>query len=452
MYQCHLIVLGVFIFECCSVSILQAQWAKQICESNEKLTDVVMLDSATAIVVGLKGSILKTTNSGETWRNTAPQLDCNPNAADCYLRWNAASFYDSIQGCVVGGSKVLLTTDGGENWRFCTPCGAQEILSVFYQDVNTIFVGDDSGYLYISNDTGLTWNYEKLCNVSIRSIFFNPIPERHPPIYVSTDNTVYSLVTSALHFWKEEILQITSWGAATRGSSAKDGNPAFIVGYDGQLIVTPVILKKTFQDTEWVRIPTDAYAFSQNAIRALNDISVPIPNTAFACGDYGSIIKTTDSGKTWTQRPSTTMQNLYAIDFSDEYHGFAVGDSGTILYTSSGGEKAVLVQKDEIVPAKYELSQNYPNPFNPNTVISYELPVSSYHSLKIYDILGREVAVLVNEHKPAGRYSVTWDPSANSEQVLSSGVYFYQLQVRTLDPAGGGTGNFIQTRKLLLLK
>jgi hypothetical protein len=85
----------------------------------------------------------------------------------------------------------------------------------------------------------------------------------------------------------------------------------------------------------------------------------------------------------------------------------------------------------------YSLSNNYPNPFNPSTKISWQLPVRGQVSLKVYDVLGNEVATLVNEEKPAGIYEVAFNASD-----LSSGVYFYQLK----------TGNFISTKKMILLK
>jgi hypothetical protein len=73
-------------------------------------------------------------------------------------------------------------------------------------------------------------------------------------------------------------------------------------------------------------------------------------------------------------------------------------------------------------PLAYRLAQNYPNPFNPNTIIKYELPKSSMVRLSVYDILGREMSVLVNERKDAGSYEVEFDAAG-----LASGVYFYRL-------------------------
>ena len=88
-------------------------------------------------------------------------------------------------------------------------------------------------------------------------------------------------------------------------------------------------------------------------------------------------------------------------------------------------------------PVEYTLSQNYPNPFNPKTVVSWLLPVISNVRLVVYDVLGREVAVLVNERQDAGVHEVRFDGSG-----LSSGMYFYRLQA----------GTYVQTRKLLLVR
>jgi len=93
---------------------------------------------------------------------------------------------------------------------------------------------------------------------------------------------------------------------------------------------------------------------------------------------------------------------------------------------------------------RYSLSLAYPNPFNPSTIIKYQIPTAGIVSLKVYDILGKEVATLVNEEKPAGIYEINFDASN-----LSSGVYFYKIQV---SPAISGAGSFIETKKMILLK
>lgn len=94
-------------------------------------------------------------------------------------------------------------------------------------------------------------------------------------------------------------------------------------------------------------------------------------------------------------------------------------------------------ENNNSIPPRYLLSQNYPNPFNPSTKIQYSISSQQNVTLKVYDVLGKEVATLVNDEKPAGTYEVFFNGSN-----LSSGVYFYKLQ----------SGSFVETRKLTLLK
>ncbi|MBT8380663.1 MAG: T9SS type A sorting domain-containing protein [Ignavibacteria bacterium] len=94
-------------------------------------------------------------------------------------------------------------------------------------------------------------------------------------------------------------------------------------------------------------------------------------------------------------------------------------------------------ESETSVPSDFQLMQNYPNPFNPATTIKYQIPELSFVSVKVYDVLGNEIAALVNEEKPAGTYEITWYAES-----LPSGIYFYQLQA----------GDFVETKKMLLLK
>lgn len=94
------------------------------------------------------------------------------------------------------------------------------------------------------------------------------------------------------------------------------------------------------------------------------------------------------------------------------------------------------------LPAEFALHQNYPNPFNPATTIRYDLPVAVHVTLKVYTILGQEVATLTDEVQEAGYKAVEWGPSTSSGQVLASGVYFYRLQA----------GHFTSVRKMIITK
>ncbi|MCX6145215.1 MAG: DUF3160 domain-containing protein [Ignavibacteriales bacterium] len=124
-----------------------------------------------------------------------------------------------------------------------------------------------------------------------------------------------------------------------------------------------------------------------------------------------------------SSRPN--LVNLYMADKGGGSMGEAVS-----LITSVGNAVA------PVQPSSFVLEQNYPNPFNPSTVISYSLPKTSIVSLRIFNVLGQEVALLVNERKDAGYYQATWNAA------VPSGIYFYRLQ----------SGEFVETKKMILLR
>jgi hypothetical protein len=194
-------------------------------------------------------------------------------------------------------------------------------------------------------------------------------------------------------------------------------------------------------DTVWLPLNT---SFLGDGI--LFGVSAPSENMVYVCGEHGMIFNSTNGGDTWSTLSVPTTQRLKSICFFDEKKGFAVGDSGTILYTSNGGVTAV-DEREDILVMGFTLSQNYPNPFNPSTTITYELPRASQVNLTVYDILGRQVSVLVNERRNAGVHEVKFSAKGGSASggdgaTLASGVYFYRLQA----------GDFVQTRRFLFLK
>jgi hypothetical protein len=196
--------------------------------------------------------------------------------------------------------------------------------------------------------------------------------------------------------------------------------------------------------------------------------------------DFGQLRISTNNGSTWTpltgkytepgRSPQPTGQPVYdgiisdwvkeeinlssynsaqvklrfVLDSDVEFtrDGWYVDDIGIFIYTIP-----TEIQGDTKSIFEYSLEQNFPNPFNPVTSIDYAVKSTEYVSLKVYDILGNEVAILVNEEKPAGKYKVEFDASKLSSGIsvrggYASGVYFYKLQA----------GNFIEVKKMILMK
>jgi photosystem II stability/assembly factor-like uncharacterized protein len=231
------------------------------------------------------------------------------------------------------------------------------------------------------------------------------------------------------------------------------------------------ILKTSNSGNNWSQINT-----TDVTVNDLNGVSFLNSNTGIAVGNSGTILKTTNGGINWIQKTSGTIDDILSVSISDPvcyatiYSGYVLkstnlgeswathfaqtnsmllsiyfnnanigwicGTGGAILKTTDGGGVFVKNISTEI-PANFKLYQNYPNPFNPTTNIKYQITNINYVSLKIFDILGKEVLTLVNEKQKPGTYEVTFDGSN-----FPSGIYFYQLR----------SDNFIETKKLILIK
>ncbi|MFH0990089.1 MAG: endo-1,4-beta-xylanase [bacterium] len=143
---------------------------------------------------------------------------------------------------------------------------------------------------------------------------------------------------------------------------------------------------------------------------------------------------------------TTVTDTLLQLKLLDAYSRYYWRVSGVNAYgegsfsPAAGFQTGDLIsgtEEQQAIPMNFSLAQNYPNPFNPSTTIEFSLPIESKVKLSVFDLLGREVAVLVDDNKSAGTYRTTWD-----EKGFSSGMYYYRLQA----------GEFVQTKKLLLLK
>jgi len=410
------------------INALHAQWVQQNSGTNEMLSDVVMLDTVTAIVVGQSGSILRTSDAGTTWINVAESLSF-------VERWKSVSFCDAANGIIVGYyGGVVTTTNGGNNWEWHTIPNAQICFSVLQIWSGNIYVGADSGWIYHSVDTGTTWTSEKISIWPIVSLFeWRGDYAEGLPLYALTPYSVCSKVTYPPTPWNEKILKDFQplGSAAYNGEFCNGGGAGFIVGVQGDMRADPTILRKSMGDTTWRKVSTGILRDG-----VLLGVSAPSADVIYACGSSGRMFKSTNGGDTWTNTTVPTMEPLRGIYFFDEKRGFAVGNFGEIFFTANGGVTGIDERGDR-TPATFQLKQNYPNPFNPSTVISYDLPFSSLVTLKVYDLLGREVETLVGYRQNAGSHSVTFN-AGNSP----SGIYYYRLR----------SGTYSETKKFVLLR
>ncbi|MFA5805875.1 MAG: T9SS type A sorting domain-containing protein [Melioribacteraceae bacterium] len=163
-----------------------------------------------------------------------------------------------------------------------------------------------------------------------------------------------------------------------------------------------------------------------------------IPNQVLQFSLKGILVgsATTDASgvarRTTNSSQSADLDAIIMVSFAGDANYSPKSGTGKLTITLVGVEKNQLD-----IPTKFDLSQNYPNPFNPTTTIKYDIPKSGFVTISVYDILGREIKVLVNEQKSPGHYQIIFDAKN-----LASGIYFYTIR----------TAGFTQIKKMILVK
>ena len=294
-------------------------------------------------------------------------------------------------------------------------------------DGNSICI-DTSGSLYVTGSTG-SYNF----------------PTQTLP-------SAYNQTSHGGHLWDAFILKFNSngvriWATYYGGNGVDKGN-SICIDTSGSLYVTGSTLGSNFP----TQILQGAYNQTTNPIDTLYDAFILKFNSScerqwatYYGGngdDFGNSICTDSTanlyvtGSTWS--PNFPIQILPGA-YNDTTFGGGAGDAFILKFSPSPvGIKNISTE----IPAKYSLYQNYPNPFNPTTNIRFEIPRTSLVKLTVYDILGREVATLVNDKLGAGSYEVVWPAPTGDASCIPSGVYFYKLT----------TNNFVDVKKMVLLK
>jgi photosystem II stability/assembly factor-like uncharacterized protein len=419
-----------------------------------QLSGVCVIDNNHAFCAGSNGVVLKTTNGGTNWEKKT--------SGNSSVHFKGVDFLDKNIGTAVGFAGVMWhTTDGGLHWTEQNSGYSDDFNDVILLDSNkTIAVGSDSFFVRTTNG-GAMWDSlpSGTAGGPLNAISFT---DANHGIIVgigviqSTKDGGNSWKIDTVDAFLYDVCYLDTSKAVVVGGRGKiymmdeDGDwwLETTIGFFDDLVgvafsdmnngITVSNTGKTWQTTNggstWTQRNVPGTA-------TLYDVCFTNPQTALAVGQQ-TILHTTNRGTSWTALPKVTNAELFAVDFIDDSIGTIVGGNGTILRTKTGGIVVSIEDVDRNYPQQpgtYMLSQNYPNPFNPVTTIQFDISKASFVTLKVYNVLGQEVATLVNEKREAGRYDFEF---RTSDFGLSSGVYFYRLQ----------TSNFTDTKRLLFLK
>jgi photosystem II stability/assembly factor-like uncharacterized protein len=407
---------------------LHAQWTTQNSNTSQALHSIHFINTQTGYCAGNSGVVLKTTNGGVNWLLLNTSTSMNLNSAYVF---NA----NTVIACGNSGL-IIKTTNGGTNWATMTSGVSATLYGIsFSNDSNGICCGN--GILLWSTNGGVSWlvgqqgflvTYYGAHMVSSTLGFVGGVNTIFSPLVGKTTNSGAN--------WTFYSFYVQSNEATLRDIRFINSNEGFAVSivFNGQ----GGISYTTNGGANWS---------SQVFTSGLLGIDFPTSNTGYTVGSQGYILKTTDRGATWNPQSGNTFSILWDVSFPDSLNGYVSGDNGLILKTTNGGITGVNPNSNSI-PSKYSLYQNFPNPFNPQAIIKFDIPDTRpllngvedrgvFVRLTIFNILGNEIIVLLNEKLSPRTYEITWDASEEP-----SGIYFCRLQ----------TDVFSDTKKMILLK
>ena len=377
------------------------------------------------VAVGQGGTVIKTTDAGEEWTLVYSNIN---------IWMNDVQFDQNQPGVVWAagmGGVIIRSFDYGSTWTvvrpFSTPDHTIRGIAVKPGSFGSVSFVGYAGTFFETNNNGATFTQRFDIPFTMHSIAYSPnFNFDGRGIIAGTDGKVWNTTNNGLN-----------WVA--RNSNRYDylndvvflnDNEAMICGNNGTIL----------RSTNWGRTWTaNVQYLTSEHLRSIDSYL----NKVTVCGDNGKIMTANDWGFTFVDQLNGENRHFYGVSLRQSNIGVVVGEVGTagtgapLYYTTMNGGFVGITQTGTETPKNFSMSQNYPNPFNPTTKINFAIPKQGLVTLKVYDMLGKEIKTLVNEVKSAGSYTVDFNGSQ-----FSSGVYFYKIQ----------TGDFSEVKRMMLVK
>ena len=388
---------------------IYSAWFTQNSGVSSTLSSVYFTSPNVGYAAGDNGVILKTVDKGASWSRLNTGVNNN---------LYSVRFINIQKGFACGDNIILKTVDGGLTWQSYTNGISSSLKSIYMLDENTAYAVGYGGLIFKTVNGGAEWN-----------IILSSENSGFTSIYFLNSNTGY--VTGIAGKYLKTIDGGLTWNAKPTDASKNFYSVQFLnqnVGYITGGWVNSTVMKSVNGGESWDNLfsgATGVRLFSGSFIDEYN---------GYVCGRYGTIMKTIDAGGTWAAENSGVSSALNSIQYLNQNTAYAVGENGKIISTIS---VIGINQISSNIPDKFSLEQNYPNPFNPMTNVRFQISNGGFVKLVVFDMLGREASVLVNEELYPGTYEVNFDASN-----LSSGAYFYSLSA----------GEYSETKKMLMVK
>jgi len=376
------------------------------------------------------------------WVNIGPPSNLTVRAVNGFGNYKFAG---------VDFSGVWVSTNNGSNWTD-SPLNNHDIYSLVVWGSNVCAGSDVGGYIYYSSNLGQSWNQTTLNGqivyslaVSVNTIFAG-----------SNGNGVFYSTNYGQNWIQTPLNNRVVASLAALGDNVFAGTDPYGVylstnsgqGWSQTSLNNKIVmaLAITPNGTNILAGTNDAgvYISSNNGsnwtqiLNVLYVTSIAVDNSNYYVGTADSgVYFSGNGGQTWTQKNEGLGDLSVSSLYLQPYGYIYAGTTFHSVYRRPLSDFTGLKNPGGQIPKNFSLSQNYPNPFNPSTNIKFVVPKSSFITITIYDVLGREITTLVNEQLKPGNYSVDWDAGK-----YASGVYFYKLSA----------GYFSETKLMVLLK
>ena len=436
--------------------------------------------------------LYKSTNGGTNWNNITTMFNG--------FGFQSSYVDNNNVWATTLNSGVIKSTDAGTSWNNYTSGLTSTLIQSLVSDASgNLYAAIPGKGLYSSTDNGNTWNKITIVNYEedtyIKTVGTIPsggliVYNVYNGIKISTDLSTWNSFTTGLTNQSIQDLGVSNDYFFASGSDGKifrsprtaaswieitdtlnsDYSSEILVSSSGDVyfLFESGLVKSTNNGDAWINVgitlggykfsiaehtngdifvgtsdgvyrSTDAGNSWTKDVSGLNDgalsLAIHSDGSIFA-GGYNSTSRSNDLGQSWAPFTSGIFNcRITDLAFGSGDVLFASAENMGVYRTTSAVTS--VDEKEGGVVNNFSLEQNYPNPFNPITSIQYAIDSRQLIQLKVYDVLGNEIATLVNEEKPAGNYEINFNASK-----LSSGVYFYKLQA----------GSFVETKKMVLLK
>jgi photosystem II stability/assembly factor-like uncharacterized protein len=405
-------------------------------------TDIFVLNPSDVWVVESDGILHHSTDGGINWNDYQNNL----------IPDSKIFFINSTEGWRISGDRIYYTASSGENWLLNF-----EVLDFNFRDIN--FLNDSIGFtlgfdsektqIFRTTNAGLDWSV-------VFDSSFTSIPTNLHQIYTLDLQNIWAIRQNVIYYssnlgdhWETRYYTEVVVGFYLIKLFFFDENNGILSYNFDDIVAVGKFLFTNDGGNLFQEYGNSNFNFG------LRDFYFTSESTGWAATGNSEIYFTQNSGQNWSllQNYITLPNPISKFSIIDENIAWAIS-SNEILYTEDGwytfSIKGTISNVDDNSKdglRKFSLSQNYPNPVNPSTKIEFRIADFGFVNLKVYDVLGNEIATLVNEEKQPGTYEVEFSAKGGSASggnaySLPSGIYFYQLK----------TGNYIETKKMVLMK